>query len=926
MPSFDQDRWRRLESLFIAACDLPDAERAAFVDRETAGDDELRRDLTGMLTHASDGGVHIARAIDEIAGVLPERSSWVGRRLGAYRVIREIGRGGMGLVFEAVRDDDEYRKTVAIKIAPPWTDAAAVRERFRLERQILAELEHPNIARFLDGGTEDGVPYFVMEYVDGRPITDFCSEQPLDLRARLALFRQVCGAVHFAHESLVVHRDLKPSNILVAEGAVPKLLDFGIAKLLDPFADGGATATADMRWTPDYTSPEQLRGRAITTRTDVYSLGLVLYEILTGARAQVADPSSPLTLERSICETEPALPSLRAVEHLGRGWANQLRGDLDTIVTTAISKEPERRYGTAAALNDDLERYLDGRPIQARPSTVTYRAGKFLQRHRVGVAAAVIVLASLVGGLSAAVYQARRADHRYQQVRSLANTFVFDVYDRIEQLSGATEARKVVVQTALTYLESLRPDAAGDAGLARELAAAYVRVGDAQGSALMANLGDAAGALASYTRALELLTPLVERGDSQARRQFVRAKTGVADLQADSGERKEAVDGYARAEAVGDALVAEGPVDVELLTSLSWTYASDARLAVRMADFPRAEKASRRTIELNSRALAIDPSNLAAREDLGGTYNTLGQTLHQTGRLREAADLFQKAVDIREEIAKTKPDDAVTRRNLIVSYGNLSDVLGAQMWTSLQDIDGAIAAIEKATALAEAGRQKDPVDRRGWFDVVNARYRLGLLLAQKPERIDSAIVNFEEARRLMNELRASDPKRFVYVQFATLLEWRTGQALEKSGQRAEAAKRYESARSISADWLKGPPSANLGITYARSTASLATFAAEAGDGRAQGLADQAAQVLASLSPGPVPTDAQTYHEVGAAYLEIARRSASDRPAALKAAARHLEKSAALLRDFKPPAEVEPLRLKELQEIEAQIAECRRLSQ
>ena len=924
MPSFDQDRWRRLESLFLEASDLPPDERPRFVDRETGGDGDLRRDLSGMLAHASDGGARIARAIDAVAGSLPGHSTWIGRHLGPYRVIREIGRGGMGLVFEAVRDDDEYRKTVAIKIAPPWMDAAAVRERFRLERQILAELEHPNIARFLDGGTEEGVPYFVMEYVDGLPITLFCNRQALDLRARLALFRQICGAVHFAHESLVVHRDLKPSNILVSEGGVPKLLDFGIAKLLDPFADGGATATADMRWTPDYTSPEQLRGRTITTRTDVYSLGLVLYEMLTGERAQVADQSSPLALERSICETEAARPSERATSRLGRGWANQLRGDLDTIVMTAISKEPERRYGTAAALNDDLARYLDGRPILARPSTVTYRTGKFLRRHRVGVAAAALVLVSLLGGLGAALYQAQRAEHRYQQVRALANSFVFDVYDRIEQLTGATETRKVVVQTALTYLESLRADAGNDPGLSRELAAAYFRIGDAQGSTLTANLGDPEGALVSYTRAQDLLTPLVERGDTQARLQFINLATALANFRYEQGALSEGAAEFTRAEEVGEGLLREGIVNVDLLSDLTTTYAADTRISLRSRQYPRAEQAGRRTMELIQRAIGLEPDNLELQEGLALAQTSLGQTLHLTDRLHEAADLFRSAIEIREMMAQKKPDDAVARRNLLVAYGTLADILGTQLWASLQDTAGAITALEKALALSEVGRQKDPVDRRAWFDIVNARYRLGAAMAEDPTRLESALENYAEAGRLTKQLHAEDPKRVQYAQFDALIEWRAGQVLELIGRPGDAAKGYEAARAIAVGWLKGPSGPNFGPSYVRSSAALAAIRAKAGDVQAVTLADEASRALASLPAAAVGQDAPMQRSVGAAYLEIATHSTTDRARALKEAVDHLEKSAALLRGFKPPAEVEPRRQKELREIEAELSRCQRL--
>ena len=286
-------------------------ERDAFVTREAGSDPELQAELRGMLAQASAGAGQIDRLIGDVARQAAPAPEWAGRRVGAYRIVREIGRGGMGLVFEAMRDDDEYRKRVALKIAPWWKDVALLNERFRLERQILADLDHPNIARFLDGGTDDGLPYVVMEYVDGVPITQHCAEKRLDLSQRLALFRQVCAAIQFAHQSLVVHRDLKPANILVDEAGAPKLLDFGIAKLLDPLVPGGETTIGAAMWTPDYASPEQIRGRPITTRSDVYQLGLVLYELLTGEKAQVADQSSALALDRSVCEVDPLPPSER---------------------------------------------------------------------------------------------------------------------------------------------------------------------------------------------------------------------------------------------------------------------------------------------------------------------------------------------------------------------------------------------------------------------------------------------------------------------------------------------------------------------------------------------------------------------------------------------------------------------------------------
>src|SRR5258708_445489 len=288
---------------------------------------------------------------------------------------------------------------------------------FRAERQILASLDHPYIARLLDGGaTPRGLPYLVMELIEGFPITRYVNDRALSIPDRLRLFGKVCEAVQYAHGNLTVHRDLKPANILVDRDGAPKLLDFGVAKLLSP--EGNTAVTGVQSLTPDYTSPEQIRGLPVTTRTDVYSLGLILYEVLCGERAQTADASSPLALDRSICQTEPRPPSERAATRGDHTLARQLRGDLDTIVAMAIRKEPERRYHSAAALSDDLRRYLEGRPVDARPGTLGYRVGKLVGRHRIAVVAAVLVIASIAGGVIATVYQARPPQPPSHQIRN----------------------------------------------------------------------------------------------------------------------------------------------------------------------------------------------------------------------------------------------------------------------------------------------------------------------------------------------------------------------------------------------------------------------------------------------------------------------------------------------------------------------------
>ena len=499
MTDLDPSRWQRLEELFAEAVTLPEDCLDDWLAAKAVEDPELALRLRELLEHDRIGRDRIAGTVLAASKAAALPAQWTGKRFGVYRIAREIGRGGMGLVFEAFRDDDEVRQRVALKIAPWCRDLNLLNERFRTERQILAGLEHPNIARFLDAGTEDGVPYFAMEFVDGLPITEFA--QGKKLRERIALFGEVCAAVQFAHEHLVVHRDLKPANILVTEAGVPKLLDFGIAKVLsEPTAVDG-TVTGAAPWTPDYASPEQVRSSRITTRTDVYSLGLVLFEILTGERAQVADTSSPLAMDRSICEAGILPPSSK----VPRAMARQLAGDLDTITAKAAHKDPERRYASAADLGADLGRYLDGRPVQARKDSALYRASRFIRRHRIPIIAAAVTVIGLVGGAAAFAWEARLAQRRFDQVRKLATVFLFDVHDQVQDLPGATGVRDMITKVAVESLDNLSRDAGRNYALRRELAAGYLRLGMVQGGMTGATLSRHSEALESFERGLRLL-------------------------------------------------------------------------------------------------------------------------------------------------------------------------------------------------------------------------------------------------------------------------------------------------------------------------------------------------------------------------------------------------------------------------------------
>ncbi len=447
----------------------------------------------------------------------------------------------MGEVYRAFRADDQYRQEVALKVVRAGQDSGQVIQRFRNERQILATLEHPNIARLLDGGTtEEGVPYLVMELIEGQPIGEYCDSHRLTVPDRLKLFTQVCAAVQYAHQRLIIHRDIKPGNILVTPEGTPKLLDFGIAKVLgsDLQSQRNETLPAFRALTPGYASPEQIKLESMTTASDVYSLGVVLYELLAGRSPYRATTRTPQDLVLAICEQDPDKPSLCvsrvSAEPHGSSMSieqtaavrssspsklvKQLRGDLDNIVLMALRKEPSRRYASAEQFAADISRHLDCVPVLARKDTTKYRVSKFIGRHKAGVAGSIAGVLAVLAGLAIALYEAQvarqqahiagtqrvRAERRFHDVRKLANSLMFEIHDSIKDLPGATPARKLLVNRALEYLDNLSQEANGDPALQRELAAAYDRVGDVLGYEGSANLGDFPGAIQSYNKALAI--------------------------------------------------------------------------------------------------------------------------------------------------------------------------------------------------------------------------------------------------------------------------------------------------------------------------------------------------------------------------------------------------------------------------------------
>ncbi len=472
--------WQKIKEVFNEAVELSSAQRQDFLKRKFNGDKEMRREVEKMLDFADEETSSDALEKNAFEIFTNGDHTKIPEQIGSYKIIREIGRGGMGAVYEAVRETENFTQRAALKIIKRGMDTDAIVSRFRHEQKILASLEHSNIARFLDGGmTDDGLPFYVMEFVEGEFIDDYCKEKNLSVKEKLELFREVCAAVQYAHQNLVIHRDLKPRNILVTKDGTPKLLDFGIGKILTSDTEETGTATQFGMMTPAYASPEQIRGLRIGTTSDIYSLGVILFELLTGEKPYKINSKSQMEIERAILETEPTKPStisnfkfqISNSDNRKSQIANRklLKGDVDNIILKALRKNPLERYSSVQEFSEDIRRHLVGLPVSARPLTIGYRASKFFERNKVGVIAGVFVFIALFTGIIVALWQAQiagrkeaRAENRFNQVRELANNVIFKYHDAIAALPGATAAREMLVSDALKYLDNLSNETEGN--------------------------------------------------------------------------------------------------------------------------------------------------------------------------------------------------------------------------------------------------------------------------------------------------------------------------------------------------------------------------------------------------------------------------------------------------------------------------------
>ena len=792
--------FERAEEVFHAAAALPPGERRAFLDRECAGDDALRREVESLLGVADSPPSFLDRPpIDvEADGIAEEVEITLPARIGAYQLVRAIGRGGMGAVYEGVQDATGRR--VAIKLIRPSMASAVFVRRFRIEQRILAGLEHPGIARLYDASTsESGLPYLIMEYVDGANLLAYCSERGLGIGERLQLFERVCAAVQYAHQHLVVHRDLKPSNILITADGEPKLLDFGIAKLLHPDAEAvehGATVTGMRLMTPEYASPEQIRGEPVTTAADVYSLGVVLYELLTSRRLYRLTTRASHELERAVLEQSPTRPSTAVLRGdtestesadarpvANRRLAAALRGDLDNIVLRALAKAPAERYATADELADDLRRHRMGLPVRARPDSVAYRARKFVTRHRWAVASAAAVAVALIAALFItlnAAAEARRerdlAARRFADVRQLANVFLFDVEQKIRDIAGATGARELLVTTALSYLDRLAADAGDDPALLRELANGYDRLGDVQGGLLQSNLGQSEAALESYGKASELRQRLTTgaAGDPQLARESARGELKLAQAMLRVGRVREAVPHSERAvRLLANAPATGDPVNdtrerAEALVNHGFHQAAADNMAAGAVTL-------REAVSLYEGLPKERLEEVQIARGYAFALFRLVQVLGEMGDpklMAEAIALSPRMIAIDRRLLAAEPHRADLRRGLSRDLAKLADLLA-----EVGRHEEALTPIAEAEGMFKDDVALDPRDRL-------ARRNISTLAAQRGYallalgRATEALSVFEPAMDNVAALLAEDPRNLtLQITFAEVAVGRAHSAI-----------------------------------------------------------------------------------------------------------------------------------------------------
>lgn len=785
--------WERIKEIFALVSEAKKEDREALIRSQCGGNAELEHEILSLL-NAAEKTENLFEGVLNPSEFFPPASSQreVSNVFGPYRIVREIGRGGMGTVFLAERTDGEFNQRVALKIIrQSVTDKIAV-ERFRRERELLAGLSHPNIARLLDGGvSESGEPYFAMEFVDGKPLLNFAESLWPSIKDRLVLFLKICSAVAYSHKNLIIHRDLKPQNILVTSDGEPKLLDFGLAKVLVD-SDKEQTATQFRAFTPAYASPEQILGRRVSTASDIYSLGLILFELLTGKRPFNHEGKSLDELVENITYATPPKPSgLSPAKSSLPGNAEKIEHDLDTIVLKCLAPEPDKRYATVEELGADIQRFLDGRPILARPQTFGYRAVKFARRNRTAAAAGVLITLALVVGFGVSLWQTNiarrerdRAERRFQDVRKLAYSLLFEITPKIENLEGSIPAREALIARSIEYLDSLAAEAGNDPELLSELAAAYEKIGELQGHHTKPNIGDLAGALESYKKANAIRrilpqTPENRRLTAENYRQLSDARWWQGDTEGSRLDLESAIGIY-------DAMLAEEPANPEIRIAHLRTLNDQAQWFQASNRYPEAISVCEKILaEVNS----IDSSNIEVREILFMTLADLGNALSWNGQQQRAEKEMAIAIAGMQQIYNENPTNS-RLRHLLWRALTLSSVIYEEI-DDRRSLRFAQMALDVATKAIAA----EPADIQARHNIARSTYRVGVVLVNL-KRTKEAIEALSRSETMFKSLIGNEPRNNYYRSDLARINLRKGLALQQIGKREESNNSFTEAMKL----------------------------------------------------------------------------------------------------------------------------------
>lgn len=747
-----RERWQRTKAIFDAVVELAPDERTAVLRERTAGDAEMLAQVAALLAQddrSEDvmGTTSVGRFRDAKIAALP---SMAGTRAGAYRLLREIGCGGMGAVYLAERADETFSRQVAVKIVRGIASDSMVR-RFEAERRILAQMQHPNIAQILDAGsTEVGMPFFVMELVEGEPLDVYCARRHLTLREKLRLFLRVCSAVAYAHQNLIVHRDLKPANVLVTEDGTPKLLDFGIAKFLDA---GESTATiAELRlFTPEYASPEQLSGSVIGTSTDVYSLGVILYELLTSKRPHVFANRTVSEVLECVRTARVLAPSTAARQN---GIGDRIGSDLDNVVLKAISPEWRRRYPSVQQFTDDIERVLDGKPVTARRSSLASRAVKFIARNKAAVTAAVLVCTSLMGGIVAANrsaeaerHERRQAEQRASDLRKLSNSLLFELSGTLDSVPGTLPARQMMVRRAAEYLDRIATDARNDRSVEAQLAGAYDRLGSLT--------FDTATSLSLHRKAVTQLRRLLiaESHPRLLLGSLIDGLLNVSDSLKITGDFEGAMQSTREAEQMAQRLRKEAPGAVEVQLLQQQIYIAQGAVREEEGDSAGARAAYQKAFDLAHQMAERDPANPQRGYAVAGAESHLGFHMAVAGQRAEGLQHARRAAAIAQTLLASDPLNARYRRIVWAAHR----CLGLAMLASEQPAE-AVRELQSAAEMMQSLAAADPGDRGHQRSLAATLIPLGR--AQRSSGNDAeARAAFEKALAISRKLARGDGDR-----------------------------------------------------------------------------------------------------------------------------------------------------------------------